>query len=354
MSAWQHYRAVLASVSDDYLSAAVAELRDALGRGVSVERLAADLVSVIGPHVTAADVARTVTERPLIFTRHVTNCVVRCEPTDLADIAAAAVAVVRPGPGNDADAIAVPGSVDTLAVQAWACGDPPAGSGPADAAAAIARALRERGMSVVRAGTEHVLSCCITPDATFLALNRSADSLVDWPGGRVRLARGPTQISRAEFKLEELIMVQPHTLPTHGRALDLGAAPGGWTRLIRERGLEVWAVDPGALDPRLGGDRHVHHVVTTAGEFLRGTHMTFDLVVNDMRMEPAMSAQVMVDAADRLRRGATAVITLKLGTTRALDTVSACLRLLRRRYDVVFGRQLHHNRHEATIVLTRR
>ena len=38
-----------------------------------------------------------------------------------------------------------------------------------------------------------------------VGLNRLEDSLSDWPGGRMRLARGEERVSRSEFKLEEAI-----------------------------------------------------------------------------------------------------------------------------------------------------
>jgi 23S rRNA (cytidine2498-2'-O)-methyltransferase len=185
-------------------------------------------------------------------------------------------------------------------------------------------------------------------------LNRTADSLVDWPGGRVRLTRTEQRVSRAEFKLEELDHVTAVRLPVSGRALDLGAAPGGWTRILRRRGLAVWAVDPADLDPRVATDRGVRHIRTTAGEFLRSTDLRFDLVVNDLRMDAVRSAHLTGDAAGLLRRGGLAVVTLKLGPDRPLQTVRQCLDLIARDLDVEFARQLHHNRHEVTVIARRR
>jgi 23S rRNA (cytidine2498-2'-O)-methyltransferase len=72
-----------------------------------------------------------------------------------------------------------------------------------------------------------------------------------------------------------------------------------------------------------------------------------------MRMDPVMTCQVMLDVAERLRPGALAVVTLKVGSRRPVETVRRCLALLRRRYAVVHARQLHHNRHEVTVVARR-
>jgi 23S rRNA (cytidine2498-2'-O)-methyltransferase len=132
--------------------------------------------------------------------------------------------------------------------------------------------------------------------------------------------------------------------------VDLGASPGGWTHVLREHGLRVWAVDPGDLDARLAADPLVHHVRATAGDFLRTTTRSFAVVVNDMRMDPMLSATTMVDAARRLRPAGLAVLTLKTGTHQPVRTVRECLAVLGRAYRVDHVRQLHHNRHEVTVV----
>jgi 23S rRNA (cytidine2498-2'-O)-methyltransferase len=118
--------------------------------------------------------------------------------------------------------------------------------------------------------------------------------------------------------------------------------------------MTVWAVDPGDLDPRIAVDPDVHHARTTAAEFFRSSEMRFDLAVNDMRMDPELSCRVMLDAASRLPAGALAIVTLKTGTHRPVETVQQCLKLLGRAYETVYARQLHHNRREVTVVARRR
>lgn len=94
------------------------------------------------------------------------------------------------------------------------------------------------------------------------------------------------------------------------RALDLGAAPGGWTFLLAERGLDVVAVDPAALAPQVEEHARVTHLRLRAQE--AELDSAFDLVPNDMVMDPADSALAMLDIAAALRRGGHAVMTLKL------------------------------------------
>ena len=61
-------------------------------------------------------------------------------------------------------------------------------------------------------------------------------------------ARRKVVASRAYFKLEEALDLAGVDDLHGSRALDLGAAPGGWTEVLLDRGASVVAVDPGALD----------------------------------------------------------------------------------------------------------
>ncbi len=100
-------------------------------------------------------------------------------------------------------------------------------------------------------------------------ISLAADNLSNWAGGMRRFAREEGQISRAEFKLLEAIEVFGIAMPTHGVALDLGAAPGGWTRVLRRAGQYVTAIDPGDLDARLADDPGVRHRRMTAEQYLQ-------------------------------------------------------------------------------------
>jgi 23S rRNA (cytidine2498-2'-O)-methyltransferase len=322
---------VLFSTSAETYDLATAELRRHFG-AVPIAR--------VGPDVGVADLgpvgAVECRHRRLLFVQHLTQLGACLDGPSLAELVTAAAATVV---------------TDRIAVQAWVSGTNRARFGAAEAAAAVAARLRERGVTVSRAGEEYTLSVCLAPRAVLLGVNRTADSVADWPGGRVRLSRRPEQVSRAEFKLEELLAAYP--LRLSGLAVDYGAAPGGWTRILRARGMAVIAVDPGDLHPLVATDPGVTHLRTTAGTFLRTNRRRLDLVVNDMRMDPALSCRLMVRTSSALRPGGHALITLKTGSRRVLDTVDRCLRMLDEAYDVLFARQLHHNRQEVTVLLRR-
>ncbi len=336
---------MLFSTSPEYFPAAKAELLDLCAAGqagpVGVHRLGPDLGRLSGPGVHVGLVARACKDRPAAFVKHLTAERAELPLAEARDLDAVAAAVQQVVAGVDAE---------EFAIQAWVSGQNPAPYSSGELVRRCTEAVADLGKKTGRANLPRTLSLCVTQDGLVIGLASTAEQLSDWPGGRARLARGDDQISRAEFKLEEAFQTFGIEPPSSGSALDLGASPGGWTHVLRRYGVAVWAVDPGDIDGRLQSDRGVHHMRMTAGAFFRSERRRFDMVVNDMKMDPELSCGLMLDAAERLRPGALAVMTLKLSAHRPVKTVRDCLDLLGRRYRVLTARQLHHNRHEVTVV----
>ncbi len=178
-------------------------------------------------------------------------------------------------------------------------------------------------------------------------------NLSDWAGGERRFKREKGQVSRAEFKLLEAIDCFDLQLPEKGVALDLGAAPGGWTRVLRQAhdALVVVAVDPGELHESLQQDWGVNHVRGTAEWYLQSLtpDQRFDLIVNDMRLDGRYSADILTNFAPHLAPDGFIVMTVKLPQNYPLPRLSETLQILKTRYNICGVRQLFHNRHEATI-----
>jgi 23S rRNA (cytidine2498-2'-O)-methyltransferase len=191
----------------------------------------------------------------------------------------------------------------------------------------------------------------LTHDLGLLGLSLSADNLSDWAGGARRFKRESEQVSRSEFKLLEALDVFGMSLPAGGQALDLGAAPGGWTRILRGHEMTVTAVDPGDMDPRLANDSNVRYVRKTAQSYLRSTSEKFDVILNDIHMDTTDSARIIVSAGRNLAKGGWALLTLEL-PSRAMDRAAAdALEILRDRYEIIGARQLFHNRNEVTVAV---
>lgn len=324
------------SAAADSYELAVRELRGEFGRDVRIKRVGAELGRVDG--VPVRELAVACDRGRIMFVRHLTREVAGYPLDEL------------PTESELATTLLEELSVRTVAVQTWIDG---AGTG-GSYRRLIAGALESRGVAAERSGQDVVVSGVVAGKQLLIGVNRLADSLSDWPGGQMRLARGEERVSRSEFKLEEAIATFKLDLPNGGNALDLGASPGGWTRILRLHGQEVWSVDPGSLDPRLRGDRRIHHEATTAGRFFAANRVRFDVVVNDMRMDQVTSARMMLDAAAHLHRDGLAIVTLKGGGKNPLDGARRGLKVLGDQYDVLHARQLHHNRNEITVIAHRR
>ncbi len=196
-----------------------------------------------------------------------------------------------------------------------------------------------------------ILSVVLSDAEAYLGLSLAVNNLSDWAGGVRRFAREEDQISRAEFKLLEALEVFNIDLPPRGRALDLGAAPGGWTRVLRQKEQYVTAVDPAWLAPSLQKDKGVRHLRLTAEEYLQQYPDTYDVIVNDMRLDARDSARLMGEYGRYLYPHGLAIITLKLPEKNYQSTLDHALNILRQHYTIAGARQLFHNRSEVTVYL---
>jgi 23S rRNA (cytidine2498-2'-O)-methyltransferase len=207
-----------------------------------------------------------------------------------------------------------------------------------------------------------VVSLLLTQDKAYLGISLASTNISPWPGGMRHFAQTPEQISRAEFKLLEALEIFGVTLPDHGWALDLGAAPGGWTRLLLDAGLQVVAVDPAKLDPRLVRRPGLTHFRSYAEHYLELEEpgkrpLVFDIITNDMRMDAREAARLLIEARPRLKHDGFILSTLKLPHATAsidpLRNLREAMSLLSRHFDLVQAKQLFHNRQEVTIIVAR-
>lgn len=218
-------------------------------------------------------------------------------------------------------------------------------------------AAKSRGVENIKEPRE-IISVVCAGDEAYFGVSKPEQNLSSWPGGERRFARLPEMVSRAEFKLLEALETFGVTLPDSGTALDLGAAPGGWTRLLLESGLRVVAVDPANLSPNLENQPRLEHFRGYTENYLelaRTRHRIFDIIANDMRMDARQAAQLMLQAADALSPKGFALTSLKLPHESArmhpLQIMNEALTIMQRGYSEVRARQLFHNRQEVTVFL---
>jgi 23S rRNA (cytidine2498-2'-O)-methyltransferase len=205
-----------------------------------------------------------------------------------------------------------------------------------------------------------VVSLLCTIEKAYLGISLTTDNLSGWPGGTRHFAHLPEQISRAEFKLLEALEIFDVTLPSQGLALDLGAAPGGWTRILLETGMQVVAVDPAKLDDRLSKQPHLEHYRGYAEDYLEEAikrRRKFNVITNDMRMDAREAARLLVQPSACLLSDGFIISVLKLPHETSeidpLKNLNEALRLLQSHYEVVQARQLFHNRQEVTVLTAR-
>jgi len=219
-----------------------------------------------------------------------------------------------------------------------------------EAKAALDDALREIGAEPAMQSADVILSIYASGSELLVGAGTAEEMLSDWPGGAIRFRREDGQISRAKFKLLEAERTFNLRLDKHERALDIGAAPGGWTSLLLERGLRVTAVDPADLHPSLAGHPRVTWLKRNAGDvsFPPGA---FDLLVCDMNWEPATMAKTVLHHAPSLQAGAEAIVTVKLLHRKPLQTIRNITEMLGRAFHTRRAKQLFHNRDEITLYL---
>jgi 23S rRNA (cytidine2498-2'-O)-methyltransferase len=207
-----------------------------------------------------------------------------------------------------------------------------------------------------------VVSLLCTQTKAYMGISLARDNLSAWPGGMRHFAQTPEQISRAEFKLLEALEIFGVSLPERGRALDLGAAPGGWTRLLLDAGLNVVAVDPAKLDPRLFRRPSLIHFRGYAERYLEieepgNRPQMFDVIMNDMRMDARDAARLLIEMRGKLQPDGFILSTLKLPHATAnidpLKNLHEAMSLLSRHFNIVQAKQLFHNRQEVTVIVAR-
>lgn len=169
---------------------------------------------------------------------------------------------------------------------------------------------------------------------------------------RLRFPRGAP--SRSTLKLDEAISVfisaseQQRLFKPGMRAVDLGAAPGGWTYQLTQRGLKVDAVDNGPMDPALLHSGLVKH--WRADGFKFRPKQKVEWLVCDMVETPLKVAELI---AHWLQEGLAqrAIFNLKLPMKKRSEALARCRQALEPALSgkrILRFKQLYHDREEVT------
>ena len=184
----------------------------------------------------------------------------------------------------------------------------------------------------------------------------------EWPMGIVRLRLLRDAPSRSTLKLAEAFLVllseKEREVVLRGglRAVDLGAAPGGWSWQLAQRGLHVTAVDNGPLADSAMATGMIEHV--RADGFVWRPHRPVEWMVCDMVEQPARIATLVSDwvGSGRCKRS---IFNLKLPMKRRYEEVCRCREAIGKAmsrigpYDLRI-KHLYHDREEVTAYLALR
>ena len=192
----------------------------------------------------------------------------------------------------------------------------------------------------------------------FIGLNQNDNSAIV-AMGIPRLRMPSSAPSRSTLKLEEAITVfldpkqQKELIKPGMRAVDLGAAPGGWTWQLVQRQLFVTAIDNGPMDKTLMQTEMVEHLKTDAFTY---SQKKVDWLVCDMVEQPHRVSKLIAQWFTK-QWCKHAIFNLKLPMNKRYEAVKECEKTLRSAlnktgvdYSIQI-RQLYHDREEVTVCI---
>jgi 23S rRNA (cytidine2498-2'-O)-methyltransferase len=168
--------------------------------------------------------------------------------------------------------------------------------------------------------------------------------------------------SRSTLKLAEAIDVfldkseQTRLLRSGMTAVDLGAAPGGWSWQMVKRGIRVTAVDNGPMKGVLANHPLVEHLMQDGFKF--APRKAVDWLICDMVEKPAKVAELI---GDWFVQGwcKHAIFNLKLPMKQRVAALDAALGGIRNKLNMdgisykMVAKQLYHDREEVTVFLSK-
>lgn len=220
----------------------------------------------------------------------------------------------------------------------------------------LAERVRGAGMLVAHGATQRLHVLFVGALSAWVGVSSPATGS-PWPMGIPRLALPRGAPSRSALKLAEALLTfltadeGGRLLRPGMRAVDLGAAPGGWTWQLAHRGLRVAAIDNGPLKGEIAQDPLVEHLRVDGLRWR--PRRPVDWMVCDIVLQPSRIAALIADwiADGACRR---TIFNLKLPMKKRYAEVERCAALMRDvlerrrlRYTLAF-KQLYHDREEIT------
>lgn len=167
--------------------------------------------------------------------------------------------------------------------------------------------------------------------------------------------------SRSTLKMDEAIRwfisrdQQADLFRSGMTAVDLGAAPGGWTWQLVQRGCLVTAIDNGPMQDALMKTGMVEHYRTDAFTYVPEKRV--DWLVCDMAERP-LHVSRLIARWFTSKQCRNAIFNLKLPMKKRLLSVHECIDLIEQKLSqanighTIKAKQLYHDREEITVCIT--
>ncbi len=168
----------------------------------------------------------------------------------------------------------------------------------------------------------------------------------------IRSGEHEKPISRAYYKISESIARFGITLDIDAKALDIGAAPGGWSQYLSSRVKFCVAVDPAKME--ISNDK-IEHIEKTFQEGINEikAYAPYDIVVCDANIDPREVSAFVSSTPELLSDRGILLMTLKLkykskkSVQKAIDETLAILS--KGFYKIEVKRLLSNTPMEATL-----
>lgn len=191
----------------------------------------------------------------------------------------------------------------------------------------------------------------------FVGLHQASTMQSFFPGGAIPVDIPQAAPSRAFAKIEQGIRWSGIPVKSRDRALELGSAPGGAAYSLLLRGLEVWGIDPGAMDPTLWLDpkceKRFHHIKKAySGLVPEDLPESIDWLVLDINAPARISLSYVEELSKRFKGSLLGLIlTLKINDPSHAQFIPEWIERVRGMGGVrVRATQLSSNRQEICVV----
>ena len=224
---------------------------------------------------------------------------------------------------------------------------------PIDLKGEVDKLLLELGAVAEIKEPDYIISVLLDGASCYMGMSHSKLNVSTWSGGMIHYKKDDVDISRAKYKLIEAISTFKLDLSKVHNALDLGAAPGGWTSVLLEKEIAVTAVDIGEMDVRLKKYKNYTNIKGNISG-LDLPEQSFDLLTSDINLNSKSTATMINKASRFLKNNGYAIVTVKLMGDKVRRSIKEVKEIYQEVFDIEEAKQLFHNKDEITLLLKKR